>query len=257
MLWYVPRRTRRRHGFTLIELLVVVGIVAVLAAMLFPMYAAAKAAGHTAKCLSNEKQLYGALMLYVQDYSGRLPNATFLSYSKTAKGNKGLYIPYVKNIDILRCQKSGSYGCNIATSAPINPKAWAYLGNLTSVQIHVIITDTDAKGNPVRRGRPLNDVKYPGRMMCFICSQPAAKNLAPDPGLVIGQEANGWEFEAHDLTESKARLENRHNGGTTFAFLDGHCACLRPTGIAVGLPIATAGMDLDGDGTVGSTDCAR
>jgi prepilin-type N-terminal cleavage/methylation domain-containing protein/prepilin-type processing-associated H-X9-DG protein len=245
------------RAFTLIELLVVIAIVAILAAFLFPMLMAAKVAGQTAKCLSNEKQLYGALMMYVQDNGARLPNAVFLAYSNTAKGARAQYMPYIRNTEILRCQKSGSYGCNVAMNAPINPNAWAYLGNLPQVKIHEIAYVQDANGNAVRTGRPLSDVKIPGRMMCFICSQPAATRLDPDPGLVVGKEANGWEFEAHDLSESKARLENRHNGGTTFAFLDGHCACLRPTGMAVGLPVATAGLDFDGDGILGSDNCAR
>src|SRR5437867_8140420 len=58
----------RRRGFTLIELLVVIAIIAILAAILFPVFAQARASARQATCLSNLKQIGTAAMLYVQDY---------------------------------------------------------------------------------------------------------------------------------------------------------------------------------------------
>lgn len=58
----------KRFGFTLIELLVVIAIIAILAAILFPVFAQAKAAAKKAACLSNSKQLGSATLLYMQDY---------------------------------------------------------------------------------------------------------------------------------------------------------------------------------------------
>src|SRR5262245_44831717 len=59
---------RRAPGFTLIELLVVIAIIAILAAILFPVFAQARDKARGASCLSNQKQLGTALMLYMQDY---------------------------------------------------------------------------------------------------------------------------------------------------------------------------------------------
>ncbi|MDO8586800.1 MAG: DUF1559 domain-containing protein [Armatimonadota bacterium] len=65
--------SRRRAGFTLIELLVVVAIIAILAAILFPIFAAAKEAGKKASCLANLKQIGNALAMYRDEYDGHNP----------------------------------------------------------------------------------------------------------------------------------------------------------------------------------------
>jgi prepilin-type N-terminal cleavage/methylation domain-containing protein len=62
-----------RRGFTLIELLVVIAIIAILAAILFPVFAKAREKARQASCLSNLKQIGVALMSYLQDYDERLP----------------------------------------------------------------------------------------------------------------------------------------------------------------------------------------
>jgi prepilin-type N-terminal cleavage/methylation domain-containing protein/prepilin-type processing-associated H-X9-DG protein len=69
------RRQRRRLAFTLIELLVVIAIIAILAAILFPVFAQARDKARQATCVSNLKQIGVALGMYVQDYDERLPNS--------------------------------------------------------------------------------------------------------------------------------------------------------------------------------------
>src|SRR5439155_22212011 len=66
---------KRRTGFTLIELLVVIAVIAILAAILFPVFAQARAKAWQATCTSNLKQLGGAVLMYVQDWDETFPGA--------------------------------------------------------------------------------------------------------------------------------------------------------------------------------------
>src|SRR4026208_354663 len=76
---------QRRNGFTLIELLVVIAIIAILAAILFPVFAQARDKARQASCLSNEKQIGCALNMYQQDYDG----TWCLVYADTGNTTKG------------------------------------------------------------------------------------------------------------------------------------------------------------------------
>jgi prepilin-type N-terminal cleavage/methylation domain-containing protein/prepilin-type processing-associated H-X9-DG protein len=69
-----PNRKRLLSGFTLIELLVVIAIIAILAAILFPVFAQAREKARTTACLSNTKQMGNALTMYAQDYDETLPS---------------------------------------------------------------------------------------------------------------------------------------------------------------------------------------
>ena len=91
-------RSRGRLGFTLIELLVVIAIIAILAAILMPVFLAARENAHTAKCINNVKQLIGAMAMYASDNGGRLPGTPgkFTAY-------KVAILRYVKNEAIFHC----------------------------------------------------------------------------------------------------------------------------------------------------------
>jgi prepilin-type N-terminal cleavage/methylation domain-containing protein/prepilin-type processing-associated H-X9-DG protein len=99
-----------RKGFTLIELLVVIAIIAILAAILFPVFAQARAAARKTTGLSNLKQIGNATMMYTQDYDERFPswnwgvNATDGGVSPHHPNNQGIWpcatFPYVKNVGV-------------------------------------------------------------------------------------------------------------------------------------------------------------
>lgn len=92
-------RTNRR-GFTLIELLVVIAIIAILAAILFPVFAQAREKARQSVCTSNLDQIGLGLTMYVQDYDETYPT----SWAKGVPGDANFYIqPYLKNAGILQC----------------------------------------------------------------------------------------------------------------------------------------------------------
>jgi len=92
----------RRSGFTLIELLVVIAIIAILAAILFPVFARARAKARGAACLSNMKQVGLAADMYCQDYDECFPMSMYLSGIGAVTFYHAL-APYMKNTQILTC----------------------------------------------------------------------------------------------------------------------------------------------------------
>ncbi|UCH35154.1 MAG: prepilin-type N-terminal cleavage/methylation domain-containing protein [Armatimonadota bacterium] len=115
---------RKNRGFTLIELLVVIAIIAILAAILFPVFARAREAARKATCLSNLKQIALAAIMYAQDYDEVLPAANCTGWQSSAHpldpanqyvtdfsglGSADYWqladalVPYVKSLDLFNC----------------------------------------------------------------------------------------------------------------------------------------------------------
>ena len=89
-----------RRAFTLIELLVVIAIIAILAAILFPVFAQAREKARAITCVSNLNQIGLGMMQYLQDYDDRFPT----SWAKGFPGDPNWYIqPYLKSLDVLTC----------------------------------------------------------------------------------------------------------------------------------------------------------
>jgi prepilin-type N-terminal cleavage/methylation domain-containing protein/prepilin-type processing-associated H-X9-DG protein len=97
-----------KSGFTLIELLVVIAIIAILAAILFPVFARARENARRASCQSNLKQLGLGLMQYTQDYDERLPNNSNWNGSTVTMNWSDMLDPYLKSDQILRCPSATS-----------------------------------------------------------------------------------------------------------------------------------------------------
>ncbi len=117
--------TRRPRGFTLIELLVVIAIIAILAAMLFPVYAQAKISAKKANSISNGKQISLGLIMYMTDYDECLPMLEHgTPYSFVATWPQ-LTIPYIKSWEMFRDPTDGSAndGTYIANWGLPNPPA--------------------------------------------------------------------------------------------------------------------------------------
>jgi prepilin-type N-terminal cleavage/methylation domain-containing protein/prepilin-type processing-associated H-X9-DG protein len=113
---------RIRRGFTLIELLVVIAIIAILAAILFPVFARAREAARKSSCQSNLKQIGTAFLMYVQDYDETWPNiwngVVDINLAPPTGYNWAWAVqPYIKNTQVFRCpsdtQRVGSsYNAN-------------------------------------------------------------------------------------------------------------------------------------------------
>lgn len=97
---------KKNHGFTLIELLVVIAIIAILAAILFPVFAQAKAAAKKTVCLSNVKQLATSSFLYGSDYDDGLPDVPVYGSEVETYVYAAKLQPYVKSFDIWKCPAS-------------------------------------------------------------------------------------------------------------------------------------------------------
>jgi prepilin-type N-terminal cleavage/methylation domain-containing protein len=115
----MKRLALKRLAFTLIELLVVIAIIAILAAILFPVFAQAREKARGAACLSNGKQMALGLMMYAEDYDQRLPRVWTDKYgvNNGARDWKDDIQPYCKNWDFFRCPSRRAqlpgYGYNV------------------------------------------------------------------------------------------------------------------------------------------------
>jgi prepilin-type N-terminal cleavage/methylation domain-containing protein/prepilin-type processing-associated H-X9-DG protein len=231
----------KRWGFTLIELLVVVAIIAILAAILFPVFAKARDQGRKVACGSNMRQLGLALNMYVQDYDETLPWIQFLTYGYFANfpqwGIVRIYHPYVKNDEILLCPTLSAYAYNEHMTGSLN-------SSLTGVPA-ACRGRVEVRTAGFGKGRPLADVAAPANAVVGICSfrYPYAQ-----------QVPNGWGWRADDACNAN-RMKNVHMTGTNYGFLDGHVKWLKPLGGTVF--VATDGLDYDGDGVLGSNGIMR
>jgi len=101
---------KRKKGFTLIELLVVIAIIAVLAAILFPVYSRVREKSRQSSCLSNLRQIGTALRSYIEDYTPYFPYSTAPSVCPVIIGQVfrpgwvgNSLQPYMKNIQLFQC----------------------------------------------------------------------------------------------------------------------------------------------------------
>ena len=178
---------RTFRGFTLVELLVVIAIIAILAAILFPVFAKAREKARQTSCLNNTKQLMLAALQYAQDYDEMMvrinigPGVTYTlpngsSHSGYMLWHTSLY-PYVKNVQVYNCP---SYNV-------------LFTGQYTGGGAYGL--------NSYGAGRALADFKRPSQCM------------------FIGEAQGG---DSYNLDGDPGELADRHNDGQNVAYADGH-----------------------------------
>jgi prepilin-type N-terminal cleavage/methylation domain-containing protein/prepilin-type processing-associated H-X9-DG protein len=228
---FSARRRVSRAGFTLIELLVVIAIIAILAAILFPVFAQAREKARSSTCLSNQKQIGLAFGMYGQDYDETFPNAVLID---KGTGNEvwweALVQPYIKanNVGgILTCPSASTSGFAYSMNNAIGNQALAFVSKPAET---VLIADA-AQGNAA----PLIDpVSKQGRAHPFfaytLTGQQALWNPPPtnftgkgDPNAVIVVDGQPDE----DTNKAGQLMRYRHNEGANHAFADGHTKYMR------------------------------
>lgn len=191
----------RRHGFTLIELLVVIAIIAILAAILFPVFARAREKARQASCESNVKQIALGILMYCQDYDEKFGNLGWCGLPWGYRWPDMIY-PYVKNTQLFVCPSSNDQPCCSGVNVPVHDygfNIWNYRKNgwYTSVvkgpaPASTILIADKADGGCVRI---LSDRCVAAGCGCYNSQTPVQNN--------------------HLLTD-------RHNGGANYGFCDGH-----------------------------------
>ena len=188
----------RRKGFTLIELLVVIAIIAILAAILFPVFARAREKARQNACLSNVKQMALAVQMYAQDYDESMVPAygATVRFTRTdgATVNTTIWYghlhPYMMNAAIYMCPSA------------VEP---AY-ANISNYGINLAIT-TPAAGDSIKLG----EIKYPAETVVIADSAYDALRV----------NTNHWRIR-HNNGNRSTFIPARHNGGANIAFCDGH-----------------------------------
>lgn len=218
-----------RRGFTLIELLVVIAIIAILAAILFPVFARAREKARQSSCLSNLKQLMLGMMQYVQDYDEKFPNTLWGEGNSGVSGSVRWWIaiyPYVRNVQIYECPSNGStrsvWSNWLSPPFDVSPLRINYGYN-------------ELIGN-VSGGLKLGNLGFPAETLVMAdCTSLWLGGYwnATDRSYLrrVGWARGGYTCGCPPPDTLPDDSYTLHNGGSNLGFADGHCKWMRSTAI--------------------------
>jgi len=211
-----------RRGFTLIELLVVIAIIAILAAILFPVFARARENARKSTCQSNLKQMGTANSMYLQDYDQVLPRWLVGSPAKTGRIYTDyfywyeLLVPYMKNDGVWRCPSDSTPYVSTAPP-PADQRLYVSYG--------MNCAHDQTLGNLGRR--PFNSGAGALGHADSAIQDPAGTILCTDSESIgaMPYNYNDSSFTSNgtynaDMVRDAAR--NRHNNTVNVLFYDGH-----------------------------------
>ncbi len=262
-----------RRAFTLIELLVVIAIIAILAAILFPVFAQARAKARAISCLSNSRQIGLATLMYMQDYDGTYPEASWQDHSVQPSTDADdsaladscilrgvprtwpvLVSPYIKSIQLFRCPDNsknpyGFWGTN--PYGPITNMCWKSFS--TSYGLNYNYLNQSPGSCKPFLGLPINEsgVASPAATVFFVDTKTNGDDTngwfgsytAESPAIVTvpdtcGYSNGGWGVGSYgDDTTAPTYTGDfapRHTGGGNVVMCDGHAKAYRPGALAAG-----------------------
>ncbi len=254
-----PGNKGAARAFTLIELLVVIAIIAILASILFPVFAQAREKARSISCLSNTKQIGLAIMQYTQDYDETAPAGTY----QPGLGWAGQSYAYMKNAQVYKCPDDPTQ--NVALSGVSYAKyASSYVYNLdialspslaalVSPASTVLATEVVGDKAEIPVSNEYSGSGLPPSTYTMSASSDGLTVIyyRPDGAMVLGgpQLDTGvlGSYNSHNppalpysIWFLRADASGRHTGGANYIAGDGHSKWLRPTAVSCGPSAASS-----------------